>query len=91
MYEDRIAKAQKTANAILDEAELGEKFCFEGTCPSGATYDGFFVWDGTESCRTKAMTLVAERSLPNAWAGKLVTVMSVRHGLAVAEMRTGRA
>ena len=91
MYEDRIAKAQKAANAILNEAELRTQFCFEGTCPSGATYDGFFTWDGTEACRAKAMVLVAERSLPNAWAGKLVKEKEVRRGLAVAEMRMGRA
>ena len=91
MYEDRITKAQAAAHAALNEAPIGTEFCFEGSCPSGATYDGFFVWDGTPQCREAAMGKVARHSLPNAWAGRLVKAGEVRRGLAVAEMRMGRA
>jgi hypothetical protein len=85
----RLQVRVEHAMKVLDKTPIGEEVVFEGSCPSGSTYEGFFTWDGSEEVREKIAKKAYDLGGFNAAAGWLVTVKSARHGIFCAEMRTG--
>ena len=86
-------KARRIAHAasVLEKTPVGERVVFEGSCPSGSTYSGAMVWDGTESQRQKILALATGKYAGwHAWAAWLRREEDVRGDMAAAEMRTGR-
>lgn len=80
-----MQRAVKHAMAVLDRAPAGETVAFEGSCPSGNTYEGYTPWDGTEECR-EAIAVKAARMT----ATQLVRVAERKGSIAAAKMRTMR-
>lgn len=82
------ARHVEHAQALLERAVVGEELVFEGHCPSGSTYWGDMIWDGTDECRAQIMSLVRKYSV-SPHVGWLCRERDVRGGLNAAEMRTG--
>lgn len=85
----RIQKRVRHADGVLNSTPVGETVCFEGSCPSGETYSGFVVWDGTDECRESVLEKAARHAGNDAWAAWLVRESDNRGAIAVADMRMG--
>lgn len=83
----RYTQRVQHAMGVLDSTPVGECVIFEGSCPSGATYEGETLWDGTDATRQA----IAEKAMRlggfDAWAAWLRRSNDVRQGVFVAKMR----
>lgn len=85
----RLRAAVQHAHRVLDNTPIGEVVTFEGGCPSGSTYTGGEIWDGTDECRQKiARQAYSLGNFTSSYA-LLCRAKDVRGGLFAAEMRTG--
>lgn len=82
---NRIIHAMK----VLEETPIGEKVCFEGSCPSGSTYDDFIVWDGTTETREHIAYRAFRHGFPNSSSAWCRRVKDVKYGIGSAMLRTG--
>lgn len=85
----RLQLRVQHAMEVLDETPVGDEVVFEGSCPSGSTYEGYFTWDGTRECREKIAEKAYRLGGFDASAAWLVKVKSVRQGIFAADLRTG--
>lgn len=74
---------------VLDSTPIGEKVVFEGSCPSGPTYEGETLWDGTDDTRTEIARRAMRHGGGHAWSAWLRPVRQVENGIFQAKMRTG--
>ena len=85
----RLQKRVQHAMNVLDNTPIGEEVVFEGSCPSGNTYEGYFVWDGSPEIREEIAVKAYNLGGFDASAAWLARVKDVRQGIFSAEMRTG--
>ena len=85
----RLQKRVQHAMNVLDNTPIGEEVVFEGSCPSGNTYEGYFVWDGSPEIREEIAVKAYDLGGFDASAAWLARVKDVRQGIFSAEMRTG--
>ena len=85
----RLQNRVQYAMDVLDKTPIGDEVVFEGSCPSGNTYEGYFTWDGTSECREKIAEKAYRLGGFNASAAWLVAVKNVRQGIFAANLRTG--
>ena len=72
-------RREEKAAALLARCAAGDELAWEGTCPSGATYGGYFHYDGNPAAVMERVRRTSET---------LVKVSEVRGEIAVAQMRT---
>lgn len=85
----RVQEQVHHAMDVLDKTPVGERVVFEGSCPSGSTYSGSILWNGTEKQREEIAVEAWRRSGFSAHSAWLCRERDVRGGIEAAEMRTG--
>ena len=85
----RLQNRVQHAMDMLDKTPVGEEVVFEGSCPSGSTYEGYFIWDGSAEMREKIAEKAYRLGGFDASAAWLVQVKSVRQCIFAADLRTG--
>lgn len=88
-YVERIKYRVSYAMKTLEETPIGEKICFEGSCPSGSTYDDFLVWDGTSATREHIAYKAFRHGFKNADSAWCKRVQDVKYDIGAAMMTTG--
>jgi hypothetical protein len=85
----RLQARVQHAMDVLDKTSIGQEVVFEGCCPSGSTYEGYFTWDGSAEMREKIAEKAYRLGGFDASAAWLVQAKSVRQGIFAADLRTG--
>lgn len=81
LYRQGVATA---AMELLDSLEVGEEVAFEGDCPSGTTYEGRCVWDGSPEMRAK----IEQKAFRLAPRARIVSTKQRAASIQSARMRT---
>lgn len=72
-------RKEENAAALLARCCVGDEMAWRGSCPSGATFGGYFRYDGDAAAVMERVRKTSET---------LVKVSEVRGEIAVAQMRT---
>lgn len=85
----RLQSRVQHAMDVLDKTSIGQEVVFEGSCPSGSTYEGYFTWDGSAEMREKIAEKAYRLGGFHASAAWLVQSKSAQQGIFAAKLRTG--
>ncbi len=72
-------RREENAAALLGRCTVGDEMAWSGSCPSGATFGGYFRYDGDAAAVMERVRRTSET---------LVKVSEARGEIAVAQMRT---